>query len=66
MNSSDVVETGWNQLRLQAKQRWPELTDDDLDTVAGSRDELAVLLQKHYGLSHDEAQREIGAWLQDQ
>ncbi len=36
------IEGNWKQLtKGQAKEQWGKLTDDDLDVVAGRRDQLA-------------------------
>ena len=36
-----------------------ELTDDDLDKIAGDRDKLVGVLQERYGYAKDEAEREV-------
>ena len=41
------------------KERWGKLTDDELDVIAGKRDQLCGTLQKSYGISKDEAERQI-------
>jgi uncharacterized protein YjbJ (UPF0337 family) len=41
------------------KQQWGKLTDDHLDVISGNRDELAGKLQEAYGVSRDEADRQI-------
>jgi uncharacterized protein YjbJ (UPF0337 family) len=35
------------------------LTDDELDKIAGHRDELAGSLQNSYGIAKDEAEKQI-------
>ena len=42
---------------------WGELTDDELDQIAGKRDKLAGTLQEKYGWSRDEAERQIDDFL---
>ena len=44
------------------KEKWGKLTDDDLDVIAGKRDQLSGKLQKSYGVSKDEAERQIADW----
>src|ERR1700731_4577015 len=39
MNWSEV-EANWKEVKGKAKQAWGHLTDDDLDKIAGKRDEL--------------------------
>jgi uncharacterized protein YjbJ (UPF0337 family) len=38
------------------------LTDDDLQVVAGHRDELAGKIQERYGIAKDEAEKQIKDW----
>jgi uncharacterized protein YjbJ (UPF0337 family) len=56
----DRIEGNWKQLKGKAKVRWGKLTDDDLDVIAGKRDQLCGKLQEAYGVSKDEAERQIG------
>lgn len=34
------VEGNWKQLKGKVKEKWGDLTDDDLDKIAGNRDQL--------------------------
>ena len=45
----DIVEGKWKELRGKVQQQWGDLTDSDLDQIAGRRTELEGLLQKRYG-----------------
>jgi hypothetical protein len=36
----DQVEGKWQQFKGSVKQKWGKLTDDDLDVIAGKRDQL--------------------------
>ena len=58
----DVIEGNWKQAVGQAKQQWGKLTDDDLDIVAGRRDQLAGKIQERYGIAKDEAEKQLAAW----
>ncbi len=60
----DQVEGRWKEFKGKARQQWGELTDDDLDAVAGRRQELAGKIQTRYGKSREEAEREVDAWCQ--
>ena len=55
----DIVEGNWKQFRGKVKARWGNLTDDNLDVIAGKRTELAGKIQEAYGLSLEEAERQI-------
>ena len=59
----NVLEGKWKQLRGSVRQRWGELTDDDLDQIAGNRDRLAGRLQEKYGYTQMEAERQIDEFL---
>jgi uncharacterized protein YjbJ (UPF0337 family) len=41
------------------KEKWGKLTDDDLITIAGKRDQLAGLLQQKYGYAKERAEKEL-------
>jgi uncharacterized protein YjbJ (UPF0337 family) len=44
------------------KEQWGKLTDDDLTTIAGKRDQLAGKIQERYGYAKDKAEDEIKAF----
>lgn len=58
----DRVEGNWKTFKGQVKQQWGKLTDDDLDVIAGRRDELIGRIQNAYGLARDEADRQVREW----
>lgn len=59
----DHVEGNWKQFKGAVRERWGKLTDNDLDVVAGKREQLAGTLQKHYGYAKETAEKEIDAFL---
>ncbi len=59
----DQVEGKWMQYRGQAKQQWSNLTDSDLDQIAGKRDVLLGRLQQRYGILREDAQKKVEEWL---
>jgi uncharacterized protein YjbJ (UPF0337 family) len=58
MNELKIKGT-WNEIKGKLKQKYAELTDDDLTFVEGKEDELLGRLQKRVGKSKDELRREI-------
>ncbi|WP_340119773.1 CsbD family protein [Pelagibius sp. 7325] len=58
----DQVEGNWKQLKGKAQEKWGRLTNDELDVVAGSREQLVGRLQEHYGLAREEAEKEADRW----
>ena len=57
--NKDTIEGNWKELKGRAKQQWGKLTDDRLDEIAGKRDQLAGEIQQAYGVSRDEAEKQI-------
>jgi uncharacterized protein YjbJ (UPF0337 family) len=45
------------------RQQWGKLTDDDLAQVEGKETELAGRLQERYGISKEQAERQIKNWV---
>ena len=58
----DQMKGNWKQFKGKAKEQWGKLTDDELDQVEGKRDQLVGKIQKQYGLSKEEAERQVGDW----
>jgi uncharacterized protein YjbJ (UPF0337 family) len=56
------IEGKWDRMRGKAKEKWGRLTDDELDVVAGKRDQLVGALKEAYGMKKEMAEREIDAW----
>lgn len=59
----DQVEGRWKQFAGKAKQKWGKLTDDDLTTISGKRDQLAGILQERYGIAKDQAEKQIDEFI---
>ena len=58
----DRIEGNWKQFTGKVKQQWGRLTDDDIDVIAGKRDELVGTIQEQYGVRKDEAERQVDRW----
>ena len=58
----DRIEGNWKQLKGNVKQQWGKLTDDEIDVIAGKREILSGKIQETYGLSKDEADKQLDAW----
>ena len=57
--NKDTFEGNWKQFKGKAKKQWGKLTDDDLDVVEGNKDILAGKLQERYGITKEEAKKQI-------
>ncbi len=58
----DRIEGNWKQFTGKVKEKWGDLTDDDLDRVNGNREQLEGVLQERYGYGKDKAREEIDSW----
>lgn len=43
------VEGNWNQFKGTMKEKWGDLTDDDLQQMEGRRDRIVGKIQERYG-----------------
>src|SRR6185295_10641414 len=57
--NSDKIEGNWKQVKGKVKEQWGKLTDDDLDVIAGKRDELLGRIQQRNGIAKEEAERQV-------
>jgi uncharacterized protein YjbJ (UPF0337 family) len=60
------IEGNWKQFKGSARQQWGKLTDDQLDVISGKRELLAGKIQEAYGVSKDEAEKQLVTWQQSQ
>jgi uncharacterized protein YjbJ (UPF0337 family) len=58
----DRIAGNWKQVTGKVRERWGKLTDDHIATINGRRDMLAGKIQETYGISKDEAERQINDW----
>jgi uncharacterized protein YjbJ (UPF0337 family) len=55
----DQIEGKWKQSAGIVKQKWGKLTDDDLTTVAGKKDQLVGKIQERYGIAKEAAEKQV-------
>ncbi|WP_234855812.1 CsbD family protein [Paracoccus everestensis] len=60
-----MIQGKWKQVKGSVKEKWGDLTDDDLDRIDGSKDQLTGKLQEKYGWTKDEAERNIDDHFRD-
>jgi uncharacterized protein YjbJ (UPF0337 family) len=60
--NSDRIEGNWKQFKGKVQEQWGKLTDDDLDVIAGKREQLLGRIQERHGLNKDEAEKQIRTW----
>lgn len=58
----DRIAGSWKQMTGKVKEKWGQLTDDDLTRINGNREQLEGLLQQRYGYAKDKAREEVDRW----
>jgi len=58
----DQVSGQWKQLKGKVKQKWGNLTDDDLDKIEGKREQLVGKVQQRYGIAKGGAGKNVDKW----
>ena len=58
----DVIEGNWKQFKGHVKEKCGRLTEDNLDTIAGKREQLSGKIQEAYGITKDQAELQVKAF----
>lgn len=56
---SEQLRGKWHQIKGGAKIHWSNLTNDDLDRIAGNAEMLVGLVQTRHGYPRDRAASEV-------
>ncbi len=56
---SQRIKGNWNEMKGKLKQKYADLTDDDLKYTEGKEDELYGKLQQRMGKTKDEVRDEL-------
>jgi len=57
--NKDIVEGQWKQLKGKVREKWGDLTDDEVDMIKGDAQRLAGLVQERYGRTREQAEKEV-------
>ncbi len=60
--NTDQIEGKWKQLKGSFREKWGDITDDQLEQAAGKKDQLAGLLQEKYGMTKEKAESALDKW----
>lgn len=61
----DQIEGNWKQFKGKVRQKWGQLTDDEIDEAAGNKEILAGKIQERYGIEREEAERQLEDFRRD-
>lgn len=56
------ISANWSHWRDRVRERWSRLSEIELTAIAGRREQLAARIQDVYGLSQEEAERQLLNW----
>ena len=57
-----AMQADWDNSAGLVKDRWAELSEEDILGTAGDREQLVVLVQEKYGIARDQAEQEVQEW----
>ena len=57
--NKDTFQGKWEQVKGDVQKKWGKLTNDDLDVIKGDSKKLVGNLQEKYGMTKEEAEKEI-------
>ncbi|WP_444452098.1 CsbD family protein [Rhodobacter capsulatus] len=61
--NTDIIEGKWKEIKGAVRAKWGDLTDDELEQVAGERERLEGLVQQKYGRTKEAAKKEVDDFL---
>jgi len=59
----EPIATQWQKFSVDAKKKWKQLTDEELAQVSGSRNTLAMIIQRRYFVTKKDAHDQIEMWM---
>ena len=60
---ANILKGKWLQLKGSIREKWGQLTDDDVDRVEGNAEQLVGVIQERYGYAKQQAEDEVDAFL---
>lgn len=63
MFNENILKGQWKQLKGTLRDKWGELTGDDVTEIDGEQERLVGKIQERYGKTQEEARAEVNEWL---
>lgn len=57
--NSDIFEGKWDQFKGQLRQHYGKLTDDELETAKGNKEELIGKIKAQYGETREDVENAV-------
>ncbi|HBP29911.1 MAG: CsbD family protein [Advenella sp.] len=64
--NQDIAQGKWEQIKGSIKEKWGDLTDDDIAQVNGNAQKMCGILQEKYGSSREDTEREVNDFWAEQ
>ncbi len=61
--NKDILQGNWKQLKGRVREKWGELTNDEVDQIQGKQEVLVGKIQEKYGYSKEKAEKEVNDFL---
>lgn len=58
----DRIQGNWHHYKGNAKRHWVRLSDEELERIAGNREQLAQKIREAYGVSQEIAEKQVASW----
>lgn len=55
----DHIQGNWKQMTGKVRETWAKFTDDELERIAGKREQLIGMIQTRYGVAKEEAEKQV-------
>jgi uncharacterized protein YjbJ (UPF0337 family) len=60
--NKEKFEGDWKQLKGTIKEKWGQLTDNDVTKINGRYEKLLGFIQEKYGIAKEKAEAQIKEW----
>lgn len=61
--NSDILKGQWKQWAGKAKETWGKLAEDEWLRLEGNAQQLAGLVQERYGVTREDAERQVQSFI---
>jgi uncharacterized protein YjbJ (UPF0337 family) len=61
--NEEILESKWHEVKDWAKEKWGQLTDEDLEHANGSAERLIAVLGEKYGYAREQVEAELNQFL---
>ncbi len=58
----DQIQGDWKQFKGKIREKWGNLSENDLETIKGQRQQLEGLLQQRYGYTKEQVKKAVDDW----